>query len=217
MGPTIRSSAPECCSRSGVYALGMPRVILWDLMDTLVRDPFFTHMPAFFGMSWDELIRTKHPTAWRDFELGVLSESELYRSFFSDGRAIDGVGLKRCMGEAYAWIDGMEALLAELHARGVDMHLLSNYPKWYQLCVERLGVDRWVKPTFVSCKTGVRKPDADAYLRAAGDLGMAPADCLFIDDREPNCSAARTLGMDAIRFVGDARLLREELARRALV
>jgi HAD superfamily hydrolase (TIGR01509 family) len=193
------------------------RVILWDLMDTLVRDPFFTHMPAFFGMSWDELVRAKHPSTWREFELGAISEGELYRAFFSDGRAIDGAGLKRCMGEAYAWIDGMQALLAELHARGTEMHLLSNYPNWYQLAVEGLGVDRFVQPTFVSCKTGVRKPDAAAYLGAAEALGKAPHECLFIDDRELNCAAARTHGMDAIRFVGDVRRLREELAQRALL
>ena len=135
----------------------MPTVILWDLMDTLVRDPFFTHMAAFFGMSLEELLATKHPTAWREFELGLISESELYCAFFADGREIDGEGLKRCMRDAYVWIDGMEPLVRELHARGVEMHLLSNYPKWYQLCVDALGVNRWVKPTFISCETGVRK------------------------------------------------------------
>jgi HAD superfamily hydrolase (TIGR01509 family) len=195
----------------------MPRVILWDLMDTLVRDPFFTHMAPFFGMTQDELLRTKHPTAWREFELGLLSEDELYRLFFIDGRAIDGAGLKTCMGAAYAWIDGMDAVLRELHAHGVEMHLLSNYPVWYRLCVERLGIERWVSATFVSCKTGVRKPEAQAYLGACRSLQRAPGDCLFIDDREPNCAAARTLGMDAIVFDGDVSKLRDELARRELV
>jgi FMN hydrolase / 5-amino-6-(5-phospho-D-ribitylamino)uracil phosphatase len=193
------------------------RVILWDLMDTLVRDPFFTHMAGFFGLTFEQLLREKHPTAWRDFELGHIDEHALYRSFFKDGRAIDGEGLKRCMGAAYAWIDGMDALVAELHARGVEMHLLSNYPPWYRLCVERLGIDRVVQPSFVSCHTGVRKPDAAAYLGACRAIGREPGECLFIDDRAQNCDAAALLGMPALRFEGDVPALRAELTHRSLL
>ena len=135
-----------------------PRVLLWDLMDTLVRDPFFTHMPAFFGLSLDELVAQKHPTAWRDFELGRIGEQELYARFFRDGRIIDGPGLKHHMREGYAWIDGMEALLVDLQARRVPMHALSNYPPWFALCDERLGLSRYLSLRFVSCRTGARKP-----------------------------------------------------------
>src|SRR5690349_22573008 len=103
----------------------------------------------------------------------------------------------------YAWIPGIERLLSELSARGVDMHLLSNYPPWYQLCDAQLGVARWVKPSFVSCHTGVRKPDAEAYLGACRALGAAPDECLFVDDRAANVDAAAALGVDALRFDGD--------------
>lgn len=194
----------------------MAEVILWDLMDTLVRDPFFTHMAAFFGMSHEQLLKRKHPTAWRDFELGRLSEAELYRQFFRDGRSIDGEGLKRCMHEAYAWIAGMEALVSDLHGRGVDMHLMSNYPLWYRLCDEQVGFSRFVKPTFVSCHTGVRKPEPDAYLGACRALAKSPDRCLFIDDREVNCDAARAQGMPALRFDGDAAALRRTLVEHGL-
>jgi FMN phosphatase YigB (HAD superfamily) len=188
-----------------------PRIVLWDLMDTLVRDPFFTHVAAHFGLSFDELMRDKHPTAWRDFELGVIDEQTLYRNFFADGRAIDGPGLKRTMLHAYAWIDGIPELLRELVVRGVSMHLLSNYPPWYALLCDRLGVSELVTPSFVSCHTGVRKPDPEAYLGAARELAVSPAECLFVDDREGNVRAAREVGMPAVRFTGDVGALRAEL------
>jgi HAD superfamily hydrolase (TIGR01509 family) len=195
----------------------MVSVVLWDLMDTLVRDPFFTHIADFFGISFEELLRAKHPSAWAEFEVGRISEEQLFATFFRDGRSIDGPGLKRKMHEAYVWIEGMDAMLRELAERGVEMHLLSNYPPWYELCDERLGVSRWVRPSFVSCKTGVRKPSADAYLGACRKLGRAPEECLFIDDREVNCHAARELGVQAIRFEGDPRSLRSELTTRGLL
>lgn len=193
-----------------------PHVILWDLMDTLVRDPFFTHMPGFFGLSLDALVAQKHPTAWRDFELGRIDEDELYARFFRDARPIDGPGLKRHMGEGYAWLDGMEGLLRDMQARGVPMHALSNYPPWVEVCDARLGLSRYLSLRFVSFRTGTRKPAAEAYLGACQALGVAPDACLFIDDREVNCEGARAVGMPALRFTGDALALREQLRTHGL-
>jgi putative hydrolase of the HAD superfamily len=85
------------------------------------------------------------------------------------------------------------------------------------LCDARLGVTRWVKPSFVSCHTGVRKPDAQAYLGACAALGVEPAQALFVDDREPNVSAARALGMDTLLFDGNVAALRRALAERGLI
>ena len=67
-------------------------------------------------------------------------------------------------------------------------------------------LERWVRWSFVSCKTQVRKPDAAAYLGAAHTLGVQPAQCVFIDDREKNCRGAVAAGMRAIHFVDVAQL-----------
>lgn len=188
-----------------------PTVILWDLMDTLVRDPFFTHMAPFFGLTFEELLEQKHPSAWGEFERGVITERELFERFFRDGRPIDGQAFKRHVEAAYAWIEGMEALVAELASRDVEMHLLSNYPPWYRLCDGRLGVSRYVKPSFVSCDTGLRKPSPEAYLGACRTLSVAPEQCVFVDDREVNVAGARAVGMQSVRFRGDVPALRAEL------
>jgi FMN hydrolase / 5-amino-6-(5-phospho-D-ribitylamino)uracil phosphatase len=185
-------------------------------MDTLVRDPFFTHMAPFFGLRFEELLAQKHPTTWLEFELGRIGEQELGARFFRDGRQVDAGALKERMRSAYDWVEGIEPLLSELQTRGTAMHLLSNYPEWYQLCDERLGVFRYVEPSFVSCRTGVRKPAAEAYLHACRTLDLAPEQCLFIDDREPNCAAARALGLQTVQFDGDVSALRAELATRGL-
>lgn len=185
-------------------------------MDTLVRDPFFAHMPAFFGLTFEELLAQKHPSKWRDFELGHCDEHDLYQSFFRDGRAIDGEGFKRFVAASYVWLPGMQALCAKLHDAGVEMHLLSNYPPWYALCVEALGIDRYVATTFVSCETGVRKPDPEAYLGPCRTLDVPAEQCLFIDDREVNCSAARALSMPALRFEGDVDKLTDALVELGL-
>ena len=195
----------------------MGSIILWDVMDTLVRDPFFTHMAGFFGLSFDELLRKKHPTTWRRFELGEVDEQTLYEQFFADGTPIDGPAFKRHVRDAYGWIDGIEPLLAELKASNVAMYALSNYPAWYRLIDERLQLSRYVDLRFISCETGVRKPAAEAYLGACRALGRAPAECLFVDDRAENCQAARAVGMGALQFQGDVPALRAGLLELGLI
>jgi FMN hydrolase / 5-amino-6-(5-phospho-D-ribitylamino)uracil phosphatase len=190
--------------------------VLFDVMGTLVYDPFYVEVPAFFGVELRALIARKRPTAWERFELGQLDDAGLAREFFADGRLLDVDGLKRAMVDAYRFLPGIEAILVELSARGTSLHTLSNYPHWYRLIEEKLVVSRWVQWSFVSCETGVRKPAAEAYLGAAARLGVAPDRCLFVDDQPANCEAARACGMDAVHFA-DATALRSELATRGLL
>ena len=181
-------------------------------MDTLVRDPFREVMPAFFGMSLDEMLRLKHPNAWGRFERGELTEAQFLPSFFADGRSYDQAGFCQAIRDSYAWLDGMEPLLAQLHGRGLAMHALSNYPVWYRWIEERLGLSRYLEWSFLSCEMRVRKPERGMFERAAASLGVTPAECLLIDDRAVNCDAAREVGMLALQQRGDARQLLTELA-----
>ena len=191
-------------------------ILLLDVMGTLCYEPFHRELPAFFGMSLERLIAEKHPTAWAEFERSEIDARELAARFFRDGRAVDLAALEACMRESYRFLDGIEELLRELRARGHEMHALSNYPVWYRWIEERLALSRFLSWSFVSCDTGVRKPDPRAYDGAARALGVAPAACLFVDDREENCAGARAAGMDAVRFEG-AEALTTELAARGLL
>lgn len=191
-------------------------VLLLDIMGTVVHDPFFEEVPAFFGLKLQELIELKHPTAWVEFESGLIDEQAFFAKFFRDGRRIDGLGLKEHMRLAYRWVAGMQPLLEELHRTGVPMHALTNYPPWYRLIEQRLGLSRYLQWSFVSCETGVRKPDHESYLGAARRLRRHAHECIFVDDRTINCEAARQVGMTAVRFV-DAASFRSWLVDRGLL
>jgi HAD superfamily hydrolase (TIGR01509 family) len=188
-----------------------PRAILWDVMDTLVVDPFRHVMPAFFGLTLEQFLEQKHPTAWGRFERSELTEAEFLLTFFKDGRSYDSAGFKAIVRDSYRWIEGIEPMLAALAARGVPMHTLSNYPEWYAWIEERLGISRYVRWSFVSCHTRLRKPEPAAYELAARELGLPASQVLFIDDRRSNCDAARAAGMAALHFRGDVAELEAAL------
>jgi HAD superfamily hydrolase (TIGR01509 family) len=191
----------------------MRPILLFDVMGTLVTEPFEMDVPKFFGMSLEQLFRVKHPTAWIEFEHGRIDEDEYCARFFTDGRGIDKVAFKEMMRSSYEWMDGVEPLLAELASNGYSMHALSNYSSWYQIIEEKLGLSRYVEWTFVSCRTGVRKPDPEAYLGAARALNVPPSQCIFIDDRKKNVAAAIEVGMQAILRTPNIDDLRRELAQ----
>lgn len=194
----------------------MKPILLLDVLGTLVHDPFYEEVPRFFGMTLDRLIAEKHPRSWIDFEHGRLEEAEYVRTFFQDARAIDGDGLKACMRDAFRWIEGMEELLSELHGHGLLMHALSNYPSWWTLIEQRLQLSRFLSWSFVSCRTGHRKPHPEAYLAATAALAVRPDECLFVDDRRENVIAAEKLGMPALWF-RDAATLRGDLSARGVL
>ncbi|MCA9619550.1 MAG: HAD family phosphatase [Myxococcales bacterium] len=190
-----------------------PTAFLFDVMGTLVRDPFYVEVPDALGMTMDELLAAKHPDSWRRFEAGEIDEAELRRTFFRDGRDYPHEAMKRAMVAGYAWLPGMEALLAELSARGHALHLLSNYAPWYRLIEHKLQLSRHAAWSFVSCDMGVRKPDPRAYRFPAERLGCPPASLVFIDDQPANCEAAREEGLQAFHFDGAAPLRRAFEAR----
>lgn len=190
-------------------------ILLLDVMETLVYDPFPVEVPAFFGVSLADLFAAKHPTTWKEFERGEIDEAEVGRRYFTD-RPCDVEGFKATLRAGYRWLEGMEELVADLSAAGVPMHTLSNYPPWFQLIEERLAVSRYVAWSFVSCELGVRKPDPEIYRLTAGRLGVDPAECVFVDDRPANCAGAEAVGMAAIPFRG-AVDLREQLRARGIL
>lgn len=190
-------------------------VLLLDVMDTVVRDPF-RDMPGFFGMDAKEMWPLLDPKAWGEFEAARIGQDEFLDRFFSDRRRFDRAGFLRLVSDGFRWIEGMEDLLRDLGGAGTAMHALSNYPCWWEMIEEKLGLSRLLPWTFVSCRTGLRKPAEEAFRLAARTLGLPPTSCVFVDDVGRNCKAAAAVGMDAIRFAGAADL-RAQLVRRGLL
>jgi len=96
----------------------------------------------------------------------------------------------------------MIELMREVKARGHRMGLLTNNVReWEPLWREMLPVDEIFEQVVDSGFVGMRKPDREIYdltLERMG--GPAPQECLFIDDTDVNCDAARELGMSAVHY-----------------
>ncbi|KAK4536595.1 hypothetical protein CDCA_CDCA09G2620 [Cyanidium caldarium] len=238
--PTHRSALPvslgrhrlrQCRPCHALLCTADRTVVFFDVMDTIVRDPFFRGMHRHFGFnSFDDFIAAKHPHTWVEWESGAVDESQLAQRFFRQASELpprlaplcrfDGDAFRQYLLQQYAFVDaGMEALLAELHRQPhLELHLFSNYPPYYRLIEQRLQLSRYLRWTAISCETGLRKPALEAYWDAARRAHCPLDGCILIDDRQCNVDAALQAGFrDAIHFGGGSGDLRRALHEHGLL
>ena len=106
----------------------------------------------------------------------------------------------------------MIELMREARRSGRRMALLTNNvrewePRWRGM----LPVDEIFEIVVDSAFVGMRKPEPPIYeltLERLGD-GVAPDDCLFVDDVLVNVEAARDLGMRAVHFRDNEQAISE--------
>jgi putative hydrolase of the HAD superfamily len=106
----------------------------------------------------------------------------------------------------------MIEFIAEQRRRGVRTALLTNNVReWDPIWRSKLPeVDELFEVIVDSAFVGLRKPDPAIYELTIERLGGVQAsDCVFVDDLEVNCEAARTLGMTAVRFVDAEQAISE--------
>jgi putative hydrolase of the HAD superfamily len=100
--------------------------------------------------------------------------------------------------------------MRELRARGYRMALLTNNVReWQPLWRPVLPIDEIFEVLVDSGFVGIRKPDAEIYELTLERLGLPAEACLFVDDTEVNCDAARALGMAAVHFRDTEQTLAE--------
>jgi putative hydrolase of the HAD superfamily len=141
-----------------------------------------------------------------ELEKGAITEDEFLGSIEQEMGG--GVSLRE-LHQVYfdhlqpndAMIDFVRSLRVE---RGMRSALLTNNvreweARWRSMLPE---IDEIFEVVVDSAFVGMRKPDPRIYSLTVERLGggVTASDCVFIDDIEVNCQAARELGMAAVQF-----------------
>ena len=185
------------------------QVVLFDVMDTLLADPFREAIRAATDVPMDEVLRRRAADLWPAFERGELTEDEYWSGWEAVGIAFDPVAFHRVRRDGTRWLPGMAELLDGL-AGVVERVTASNYPVWIEE-VAAVHLDGRIDRVLASHHLGVRKPDPAFYRRLLEATGVAPHQALFVDDRADNVAAAEAVGIAGHRFEG-AGSLRDWLA-----
>lgn len=95
-------------------------------------------------------------------------------------------------------------MLYALKAAGHPISAITNWSAetWPEGCKAHPELAEVFETTLVSGQVGMIKPSVAIYRHFCAMAGVAPEECLFIDDGLHNCLGAKTAGMDAIHFTG---------------
>ncbi len=116
-----------------------------------------------------------------------------------------------------AAIPGTVKILAALRDAGYRLTALSNWSaETYPLVYKRFEFLSWFDTVVLSGAEKVAKPDPAIYEILLHRINATAADCLFIDDSEPNIAAATRLGFQTIHFTSPERLHSDLCERKIL-
>jgi epoxide hydrolase-like predicted phosphatase len=169
----------------------------WLSADGIDRDSYVTVMrqwvkQAYSGGEDRNPIHALERGEWTndEFELALASELVL-----ENGRPVAGPGLLARMFAGQTLDEEMLRLFRRLKASGVPTGLLSN--SWGGGYPTDLFPDMF-DAVVISGEVGMRKPEPRIFLHTAQLLGLAPDECVFIDDIQANITAAEQLGFTGV-------------------
>ena len=115
--------------------------------------------------------------------------------------------MSECPDDAIAAVPGALALVERLYRRGVPLAVASSSPRPF---IERVLRCLDVLDRFSVVMSGDEvargKPEPDVFLAVARALGMAPAECVVIEDSRNGMIAARRAGMRCVALVPPGRV-----------
>jgi putative hydrolase of the HAD superfamily len=143
----------------------------------------------------------------RSLETGELSEDDFGERF---GELLEIEQRDGLVDRIFGGLRPDERMLDALRrarAAGIRTGLVSN----------SMGAGRYDRDAFpelfdgvvISGDVGMHKPQPEIFLLGAERAGVAPEDCVFVDDLRENCDGAEAVGMTAILHRGAERTVPE--------
>ena len=131
-------------------------------------------------------------------ETGKLPEEE-FEPRFAAKLGIDGVGLIDRLFAGSKVDERMVGAVAAAREAAIRTGVISN--SWGTRRYDRSLLSKLFHGIVISGEVGMRKPAPEIYRLGADRIGVAPQDCVFVDDLSFNLEPAAELGMATVHHV----------------
>jgi len=205
------------------------KAVLWDFGGVITTSPFeaFNRFEAARGLPKD-FIRAVNATnpdanAWAGFERSELDLDAFDRRFLEEsralGHAVRGRDVVALLAGAVrpAMVEALKRCRARLKCACITNNAKVGAGPGMTLDERKSAEVAEIMTLFhaviESSKVGVRKPDPEIYEIACREVGIAPAEAVYLDDLGINLKPARAMGMATIKVTDpDAALAELEAA-----
>lgn len=198
--------------------------VVFDFGGVITSSPFeaFNILEAHHGLPNDFIrgINAVNPddNAWAKFERAEINAAEFDHLFAAEVKAAghELAGAKVLEVLAGAVRPAMVDILDQLKAEGYRLGCITNnvptgkgagMARSETAAAEIAAIMARFDHVIESSKVGVRKPDPRIYQMMCEALGVAPAECIYLDDLGINCKPAAALGMTAIKVTSGEQAL----------
>ena len=187
------------------------RAVIWD-MDGVIIDSAEEHRQAWQRLAHEEGVRFSDADFWstfgkRDDDIITLvwgTQSPERLQELADRKE---AYFRTLIRETAAPLPGSIELMRGLHEAGYAQALASSAPvENIQLISDVLGLGHYLTALVSGETVAHGKPAPDIFLKAAGELGIVPTQCLVIEDAVAGVQAAHAAGMRCIAVAGDRDL-----------
>jgi putative hydrolase of the HAD superfamily len=191
------------------------KAVLWDFGGVILSSPFeaFNAYEAELGLPRDSIRKINainaDSNAWARMERAEIGLEEFARAFEQEaaahGHALSG---QRILGLLSGEVrPEMVEALRRVKQRYRIACITNNMPlgegpammRSPQKARQVAEIMALFEHVVESSKLGMRKPDPRIYAHACDLLGVAPADCVYLDDLGINLKPARAMGMTTIK------------------
>ena len=207
-------------------AAGAFKAVIFDFGGVITSSPFeaFNRLEDERGLPRD-FIRSvnavnPHDNAWAKFERAEIDARKFDVLFEAEaealGHPLEGRAVLAVLSGAIR--PAMVTALDQLARAGYRLACITNnVPSGHGAGMARSGdakdayeqVFARFEAVIESSKAGLRKPDPRIYQLMCERLGLAAADCIYLDDLGINCKPAAALGMAAIKVTSGEQALAE--------
>ena len=137
--------------------------------------------------------------AGKPFAQGIAELSAVHPEWATEIQAYFDRWIEMIGGE----IPGMRAMVGELKADGYRLYGLTNWSaETFCQVRHKFEVFDMLDGMLVSGEEKMLKPAPEFFQLLMDRFGLDPAECLFIDDNQPNVEGAIKFGMTAVKFEG---------------
>ncbi|MGE2688801.1 HAD family hydrolase [Mycolicibacterium pulveris] len=148
------------------------------------------------GSSAEDTIRTVYTDLGLEPDPAAMAESDRWLHAYTAELFEDGL----------PWCDGAPELLEALAAEAIPMALVTNTQRMLtERALNSIG-RHYFSATVCGDEVARGKPAPDAYQRAAALLGVAPAQCLAIEDSVTGTAAAESAGCPVLVVPNDVEV-----------
>ena len=144
----------------------------------------------------------------RQLEKGELTAEEFSPKFAAVIGIEDSENLVERLFRGIGPDEAMLGAVRSARAAGVKTGLISN--SWGEgLAYDKSLLDELFDGVVISGDVGMHKPEPEIFHLGAEKIGVAPDDCVFVDDLKENIAGAEAVGMTGILHRGSDSTLPE--------